>query len=54
MAIQVEKKEIITVTDDNGTPLTKGDPILIRCQDQDIVCRYMGDEEWILCNRNIG
>ena len=42
MAIQVEKKEIITVTDDNGTQLTKGDPILIRCQDQDIVCRYMG------------
>ena len=42
MAIQVEKKEIITVTDDNGAPLAKGDPVLIRFQGQDVVCRFMG------------
>lgn len=42
MPVQVEKKEIITVKDDRGVVLTKGDPILLRIQDEDIVCRYVG------------
>lgn len=42
MPVQIEKKEIITVKDDTGRVITKGDPIIIRIQMQDIVCRFSG------------
>lgn len=42
MPVQIEKREIITVKDDNGNVLSNGDPIMIRVQKQDIVCRFIG------------
>lgn len=42
MPVQIEKKEIITVKDDHGIVISKGDPILVRIQNKDIVCRFIG------------
>lgn len=42
MPVQIEKKEIITVKDDLGIVISKGDPVLIRIQKKDIVCRFIG------------
>ena len=42
MEIRIERKEIVTVKDDLENALRKGDPIMIRMQDQDVVCRFMG------------
>lgn len=54
MGIRIERKEIVTVKDDLENALIKGDPIMIRMQGQDVVCRFMGNEEWIFCNGNTG
>ena len=42
MGIRIERKEIVTVKDDLENALGKGDPIMIRMQGQDVVCRFMG------------
>lgn len=42
MPVQIDRKEVITVKDDKGTVLCKGDPIIIRVCSEDIVCRYVG------------
>lgn len=42
MPVQIDRKEVITVKDDKGTVLCKGDPIIIRVGTEDIVCRYVG------------
>lgn len=42
MGIRIERKEIVTVKDDLENALRKGDPIMIRMQGQDVVCRFMG------------
>jgi hypothetical protein len=44
MSIAIEETKVITVKDKNGTILRKGDPVLLRIRNQDIVCRYMGIE----------
>jgi hypothetical protein len=44
MSIAIEETKVITVKDKNGTILCKGDPVLLRIRNQDIVCRYMGIE----------
>lgn len=41
MGIRIERKEIVTVKDDLENALRKGDPIMIRMQGQDVVCRFM-------------
>lgn len=42
MPVQIDRREVITVRDDNGTVLGNGDPIIIRVGTEDIVCRYVG------------
>lgn len=42
MPVQIEKKETIIVKDDAGREISKGDPLVIRVQKQDIVCRFAG------------
>lgn len=41
MGIRIERKEIVIVKDDLENALRKGDPIMIRMQGQDVVCRFM-------------
>lgn len=42
MPVRIDRKEVITVKDDRGVVLLKGDPIIIRVGSEDIVCRYIG------------
>ena len=42
MPVQIEKKETIIVKDDAGREISKGDPLVIRVQKQDIACRFAG------------
>ena len=42
MALNITKKEVINITDDNGLEITTGTPIILRIQNADIVCRFVG------------
>ena len=42
MGIRIDRNQIVTVTDDLENALRKGDPIMIRMQGHDVVCRFMG------------
>lgn len=42
MALNITKTEVINITDDNGQPITKGIPIMLRIKNEDVVCRFVG------------
>lgn len=38
--IEITETKVVEVKDSNGQPISKGDPILVRIKNQDIVCRF--------------
>ena len=40
MSITIEETRIIEVKDSKGQPFQKGDPIMLRIKNEDIVCRF--------------
>lgn len=42
MALNITKKEVINITDENGQEIVPGIPIMLRIQNEDIVCRFVG------------
>ena len=42
MAFNITKTEVINITDDNGQEITQGTPIILRIQNEDVVCRFVG------------
>lgn len=42
MALNITKMSVIDITDDNGQKIIKGSPIMLRIQNEDIVCRFVG------------